>query len=533
MTAHACIIFGNLYGRFTVITERGEDLTPRGAKSKALLALVMTEANFGRNRIWLQDRLWSDRGPEHSAGSLRQALSEIRRSLGAHAHVLKADRQTVCLDPKWVQIRESRDGEFLEGLDIRDNEFEDWLRTERSRRDQTAAQPLRSEVYPRPQAMLDRRIILQLSPLTDRRIDLFARVFSGYVLRTLRENLMITADVSAQDAFPPGTLLIRTDFLPDGDRSFALTSSVEEVGGRGILWSDVRTAIPKEADPTADSRITAIVYRLCEAVSDAALGHVLNVPFDRDANLLANLAVRKMFTIDPEEIDGAAQLLEQAYQIEPRGVFLAWRAQLNVIRYVERFEKDGQMLRDETDELSAKALAADPTNSNVLAAVANVHMQLNGDYLSGNELAAISVRANASNPLAWQTLSNARLQAQDHASGYAAAVHAQKLADGTRLKFWCDFQRAMSAAIIGNPEEALKFCSSASALAPNFRPALRYLTVFSAAAGKVDTARRAIRRLARCETDFRLERLIDDPDYPVGTMRRAGLLDRAKLADLE
>jgi hypothetical protein len=125
-----------LAGPFGLRDAAGNDLTPRCRKAQGLLALVATSRNLRRGRAWLQDKLWSDRGPEQGAASLRQCLTGIRAALGSHVDALRTDGGWVSLDPQRVRIvTDAPDGdeevEFLEGLDIRDPEFEHWLRDQR------------------------------------------------------------------------------------------------------------------------------------------------------------------------------------------------------------------------------------------------------------------------------------------------------------------------------------------------------------------------------------------------------------------
>ena len=117
----------------------GNDLTPRARKAQGLLALLGTSPGLRRSRSWLQDKLWSDRGPEQGAASLRQCLTEIRRSLRDHVDCLVTETGWVGLDPGRVEVQmaapaqpQGARGEFLEGLDVRDPEFEHWLRDQRS-----------------------------------------------------------------------------------------------------------------------------------------------------------------------------------------------------------------------------------------------------------------------------------------------------------------------------------------------------------------------------------------------------------------
>jgi TolB-like protein/Flp pilus assembly protein TadD len=130
-----------LAGPLRLIRCDGTDITPRSVKAQALLALLGAAPGARRSRAWLQDKLWSDRGPEQAAASLRQVLAELRRSFGDCRDCLVTDAGWVGLDLRRVKVQidpEPADfglagepPEFAEGLDVHDPEFEDWIRDQR------------------------------------------------------------------------------------------------------------------------------------------------------------------------------------------------------------------------------------------------------------------------------------------------------------------------------------------------------------------------------------------------------------------
>ena len=129
----------DLVGPFQLRDAQGTDLTPRSRKAQGLLALIGASPRLRRSRTWLQDKLWSDRGPEQGAASLRQCLSEIRSVLRRHLTCFRTELGWIGLDPERVLVNTTlpdRSGgeyvEFLEGIDIRDPEFENWLREQRA-----------------------------------------------------------------------------------------------------------------------------------------------------------------------------------------------------------------------------------------------------------------------------------------------------------------------------------------------------------------------------------------------------------------
>jgi DNA-binding SARP family transcriptional activator len=98
--------------------------------------------------------LWSDRGDKQARDSLRQALGELRSAFsGVHPILLAMDSELIAFDAGAVSVDAlefarlaGRDavgelrraaalyeGELLEGLNVRDPVFEEWLRGERQR----------------------------------------------------------------------------------------------------------------------------------------------------------------------------------------------------------------------------------------------------------------------------------------------------------------------------------------------------------------------------------------------------------------
>lgn len=140
-----------LLGPFSISDPNGMPLTPKAQKTCAMLAMLALSPRATRTRVWLRDKLWSDRGEEQGAASLRQALLDARRSFGGLSdQLIVADKKSVslCLDKISIdtelllaeaekstqdleRLRRSVNEDLLEGMDIRDPEFEDWLVLER------------------------------------------------------------------------------------------------------------------------------------------------------------------------------------------------------------------------------------------------------------------------------------------------------------------------------------------------------------------------------------------------------------------
>lgn len=119
----------------------------------ALIAMLGLARDGERARIWLQDRLWGSRETEQAQASLRRELANLRTLFTAEGaeSVLIADSATVRLDLDRIHIdlrdkakaqsHASEWGELLEGIDVTEEGFEDWLREQRARLANLAADP--------------------------------------------------------------------------------------------------------------------------------------------------------------------------------------------------------------------------------------------------------------------------------------------------------------------------------------------------------------------------------------------------------
>ena len=137
-----------ILGGLDLRDDHGRNLTPPRKKLRALVALLAAAPAAGWSREQLTALLWGDRDEEHARGSLRQALVELRRTLGGS--ILLADREMAAFDAaavrvdavefgrlvaagEWEQAAACYRGELLDGVALPDGGFADWLLVERTR----------------------------------------------------------------------------------------------------------------------------------------------------------------------------------------------------------------------------------------------------------------------------------------------------------------------------------------------------------------------------------------------------------------
>lgn len=526
-----------LWGPLSLRDVSGADLTPRARKAQGLLALVGTSPSLKRSRAWLQDKLWSDRGAEQGAASLRQCLTEIRASLGRHVDCLGTEGGWVALDPEKVAVllappREAPTAEFLEGLDVRDPEFEDWLRDERLARERSvpaAPAPQRTpEAPPRPPT--DHRPLLVLAPAEAASEDL--RLFAA----------TITDGIGMQVAQAGNARVIEGLPADLGRQPLGLRVAVRTVELGSTLYLQVRLADLalgtvhwiglKELDSKALKSLhhgpVAQAANEAAAVAIDEFGRLAAHMTDEDRlALLGYQSLRHTVLLDPDEQHKADEMLAAAFRADPRGVYLARRALLRVVQVVERMTPREDVTTEEAVALVREAQNLDPVNPTVTAAASRVAVILEGRVEGGLELAQRAVTQGPANPLAWDSLAGAMVRSGRAGEAHRAALRARELVSSLPQTYLWDMLCCITATVSGQYAEAIRYGQIARDLAPTFKPPLRYLAALYYHQGNEGEARRQLETLKSLEKDFTLEKL-QDRSYPVASMRQTPLIKLAK-----
>lgn len=154
----------NVLGGFEVQAGAAGPLMLPTRKARALLAVVAMSPGMRQARESLAGMLWERSAEEQARATLRQTLSSIRKVLGGGTvdDVLYTDGDHVGLDPARCDVDaimferlaeqgssealeeayELYKGDFLAGLSLREESFENWLSVERSRMQETARRVL-------------------------------------------------------------------------------------------------------------------------------------------------------------------------------------------------------------------------------------------------------------------------------------------------------------------------------------------------------------------------------------------------------
>lgn len=526
-----------LIGTFRLLDTEGVDRTPRGAKARALMALICTTPDHRRTRRWLEARLWSDRGPDQASGSLRQTLYELRQALGPHAGLLQADRDMVWLtgittdieaEPAVVARALAAGREFLEGLDIRDEAFEDWLTAERAR----FAPPDR--VPPRAGPVVAARrvpLLVQVNSMGEGPAAFLPVALSSEIARLIGD----LAEVEIYHVAPGKSALVApvqglrlTIESALFDNALHLVATIANIAQRRVAWTR-RARFAR--DPTAaieSGDFARLAFEAAEA-AHAALALAVEPDSETWAQGRQAQAVRAIFTFEREQMLRADRLLRESIDVMPSAQAWAWRAFLCQTMTIERVTTDFAAARQEAEEFAIRALSFPGRNSTVLALVSQISAMLAMDAAAALATAQEAVAINPMNPYAQYALATAHLRGADL---HAAARHGKIAADiaaNAHNAFFFQGISALIALAAGDLDGCMRAYEAIAFRAPLFRPPLRGLTVLSLVKGDHVRANRYVKMLERAEPGFTLDRLLHDEGYPGVTMRTMGLLQAAHL----
>jgi tetratricopeptide (TPR) repeat protein len=531
-------MFIRLVGVFEVRNSSGRDCTPRGAKARAILAMLCQTPDRRRARRWLEARLWSDRGAEQASGSLRQALMEIRKALAEDAGRLVTDRDTVRLNGVATDLEQDREAaaralqsgrEFLEGIDIIDQAFEDWLREERARVEGALGirRPDQARVPVAPTARLP--FVIRLGGLPAGVGSFAGRALADAIGRLLAEFAHIDVYGSGGAAVPPDLpregMALHVEGAEIQDRVHVLVSLSSIATGQ-IIWNQ-RAAVPvAEADFIGAGDLPPLVFQ----AADAALSHFPQLPECQDgprrANALIADALTEMFSYEGDRLRQADRLLVEAGEIASSARIYAWRVLVRQIMFVERTEQDYARLTAEIDEYSRKALELSKANPLVLSLVGLARVMIDENPDAGAILARDALALSPYNAHAHLAQAAALGRTGDNVGALEAARRGAEIAARTAHVHWWEALSGLVALRSGNYPAALAHYEAAHYRAPGFRAAMRHLLFLYLALDEREKAARVYRTLMRAEPDFTVDRILHEPDYPAVTLRKSGLLER-------
>ena len=590
-----------LIGPFAITDPAGNVLTPKSQKSQAVLAMLALSLRGSRSRVWLRDKLWSDRPEDQASASLRQALLDIRKSLGDARDILVADKNTVslCMDRIRLDIDEflteghaaGKDElaaeHFLEGVDVRDPEFEEWLTLERQvwqrRCDEGQFQ---HKFEPKLELRREQREQTPLVPLT----AIPAGGENGRTSKGSSDNAAIARDsitsvgsrqwvvailpsrIGGQGENGPilasevtsliakalveGTDIRVTDFSFGGSgwanspndashgaeaslatpigiqveltlasQTVFIMVSILRLADQSLIWKGSCIADRRPLERGESNQLHGLINHLIDEVYGCFIFRGEGGKFERDTTMIE--AVNSIFRLSRNDLDRAESILHKLAADRPSSSVYAWLAFIRTFRVGQRFNAYDSTIIEEAQFYARKALELDANNSIALALVGHVHSFLFCEYDYAAGLFERAIRINPAQPLGWDLYSMLLCYAGQPEKATAMANWVQNLGFYSAHKYYFDTTKCISAALAGDHAAAISAGQEALKVRPGFNSVLRYLAASHAHRDEMEMARKCVERLEAVEPNFSIESLRANR-YPLlntagGKMLIAGL----------
>ena len=498
----------HLAGPVRLIDASGGDRTPRAAKVRGMLALLGLAEGRRLPRAALIDKLWSDRSVEQARASLRQALTALRSAAGPD--LFDASGGEVRLDPQAVTVilrsdDPGRPVEFAQGLEIRDREFEHWLRdtrlrleVEASRRDLDAAAPV---------------LLVGTVGGTDQAARLHAEMLVFAVGGSVERRVGLSLATAVPSEGPGRRALLLDCRASSFGKGLRLQPAVRHGAEGSVVWTQTFDANPGDARRSITEASEAMTLAVLSSLDRWSGG----APTE-------GLLQSDLFGYDPAGLVRADRALERWQERNGASApLLAMRAYLRHTRVLERLCVDPEAELDAAWELGRRALELAPQGALGLA-VGSLVAGLRDEADFALELAAAARRAAPDDPLVRHATSVALSFAGTPREAFAEATRALESRLAALAPQVHVLRRAYAAIDLGDLSEALRCTRAALNLVPTYRAALRLSAALEYHAGREAEALASLQALQRLEPDFSLDLMASDA-YPVDTLRRAGVLE--------
>ncbi len=531
-----------LFGSPRLIRDDQVDVSPRMLKSKCLLAFLALRQGAPTERARLQDLLWSTRSAKCGRDSLKKALSDIRKCFSddegdpllTAGGPVSLDISSITVDvinaPSFATLVFDQP-EFLEGVDLPDDPFNDWVRKIRlnltCRQHHPNARPAAADVTPtsnlagRPNQLFELAILEPVTLSTDLIATHLGNLLSNAVVSQAQECGFYNCydwrsnSMTEHPRSRGGDVLlsVQTTSLKD---EVLFGFSARQVGTDRLIWSQNHTLLTHEL---SEARLEMIASRAIDQLSERLLRFD---GFGTDEHLAARevlSAIDHIFRLSNQDLEIAEELLHSAIEKQECSVFYAWLAHLSAFQA----EKGGRIatphLLEKTREFANRALELDRHNPMTVALVAHAQSFVLRDLETACELIAEVGDRAQQNPFLADTMSMVEFYQGDYRAAHKLAVMATTAGRFSPYRYTFTTSVAMSNLMLGNYKTAIQNAKKAVVQHPVigghvYEPALRTLAASYSLDGQMENGRGAMKKLMSQDRSFDLDRLKSTEDAP-------------------
>ncbi|CCD85168.1 hypothetical protein [Bradyrhizobium sp. ORS 285] len=512
----------SLFGACVVRSTQPGGFEISGAKHKALFALLAT-APFGRRtRAFLQETLWGTACYDTGRQSLRRALSDIRHIMGdCFADVLSSTNSELSLDMSRVSfIGRPGAGEFLEGINLREEGFNRWLAAMRLDPQQiyglfsTRSQPPPPPVLPLIAVLPFRTLGSGLEGQGDAWLGDW---LAEEVCRSLsRSNLISVISHWSSRALDQRRIdiaavrsLLGADYCVVGTsrvtgNEIVLDADFLDAASGRILWTRQFTGPASDFLNRSAEGIAQIVRAVGRSIADDAMVHVAGRKVtDLEDHRLLVAGVSLMHRPALRDFARSRELIEEARRRAPNAAEVhAWFAKWHVLSVFNRWSSDAARDTQVAIDSTARALDIDPESAFCMTIDGFAHNNL----LRRMDIAAArydaALQRNPNDSLAWLMRGALLAFSDEPAAAVVAAEKARRLSPMDPFRYYYESLSATALFAAGRYAEALELADRSLSRHDRHISTLRAKVASLHCLGRSQEAGAAAREILRRQPDF-------------------------------
>ncbi|EFL87562.1 TPR repeat-containing protein [Ahrensia sp. R2A130] len=534
-----------LYGAFSMYWVDGTPLPLKTIKSRALIAILCMAHGGTHTRAWLQECLWGRSHNSEDRINLRQALSSIRKTFGADFDtIFTLTNVDITLNLDRVKlVGDRRDGALLEGIDISEDLFCDWLHDKREMTLVQSASTLSPSEFLHDNPMPTLAVLPLMSISSSRHESHCGDLIALEVIRSLSRSRIINviSHLSSRQ-FQLETIEL-SDVRQRLNVNYAMTGTVRVNGSHVHLEAEllstktgqVLISMPFEARLESilagcSEMIRKISTMVGQAILSASVELAQNTPLPKvPAHALLMSSINLIHRSDLAPFARARRNLEELVERAPNfSIPKAWLAKWYILAIAQNWSSDVAIDTMMASKWADEALGTNPVCSFSLAVDGMIQNQKTGSFDLARNRFDDALNIDPNNAIAW--LLTARLHAfvGDGEKATQCAHRANVLSPIDPNRYF--FQTITATAHLANdePEKALDLTERSLASNRTHASTLRTKTIALQQLGRHDEAQKTACSIVKLEPSFSIERYRRSHpamEYPIGTVWADALAD--------
>ena len=508
-----------LYGAFEIYDEQNKSFTPVKRKAAALVALLATSPRFKRSRSWLKTMLWGEFSEKRASASLRSCLYDLKKHFPSDRNYITSDQNSIWLnsDSFVVESRHDSSLEFLEGFDLSEEAFEDWLRevrfksVEKEHNDNFASPLILSSaatsdytvpgIFIYPVVSSQKRDQLDGDAIVDVFINslsqqAFANIFD------LRKVGQTDEEQNVGNCF--GVVLKVTRVV--NKRHFSIM--VHDYGCGRVLWSHIiKDAF--DLDSMVDER--AIAYHALSVVN-AVHTQLLACKYSNESSGSLIQAVHHVLSHSQDGQDKAKFALRN--MAHSSGVARAWLIYTYAVAHAERYGGLGKESLEELEFHCIQAECDEPYNPLVQAIVGHIKAFVFRQMEDAYEHHKLARSLGSYQPLVWTLSAMHATYTNRPDVAYDYSSRAMVLSSHSPHSFYYEGPHSVSCTLTNRHREAIQLGQKILKRKPGFLAVMRHMSASQVYLGQIDDARNTIAAIRSKDEDF-VSHELDAIDYPL------------------